>query len=1020
MDEVADKRCATLFPLTFAFFFRVFLFFPYYRENILLRDDGHICLTDFGLAKDFGSDWNDQEGDEDQERATTICGTQEYMSPEMVANKGYGKAADYWSLGCITYEMLNGLPPFSSKKGSKELFRKIMSEKVKMPPGSTAAACKLLKGLLNRNPDARLGAARSKMFEVGGVSGLKQSPFFAKIDWIKLRNRELPPPYALSVDHDEDVQHFHTEFTDMPLPQSVHQMSQEEWKPRRVQSDTFRGFSFVQGDFVLPDRDADELDIYWRSTAEEDAESDSDIASNKAEAKQPPAEPEKKKRPPRKRKKKKKNNNTDTASVGSSIPDLSTTSSVPDLSPVPSVNGDTTATAPVSHMKGAPGEQSLEAAITTTDAHPHQPRHTPASRRSRRPSKVRPLAAAATLLLCFVGSYNHVNVSAFTTPRRSSSSTSHRTSRPSGGRPTNGGSGNSRSSGRNARWVRQRKAGVKVSRGPKPPQWEKEGDILYMSSPKDVSTTSDPNLSMEQARELLRRFERAEDVGKIPKPAHNDTTEEESEPDKPFLWGNLSVGPSWKTRLLHAGYKSPTPIQEEAFQAILSKTRPNVVIASPTGSGKSLAYLLPFFTTLNMSAEQSRSKKANPSSMGAVWIVTPTVELACQIQRAAHQLLPPDGDISVLHVLQSNPNKNADETPQQFPLLSQIHDDKDDSKDFHQPVMVAGTPKLFLQLRKEIKNAMTKRFRGNTEDMDTVDPRLQALARIMSNNLNTVILDEADRLLQTSVASEPTPEKSKSKVRRAIPHTRELLQSLVMDVSYQPRSQQPTPSSSPLQVVCASATVGRSLRRQLMEILRVPSMDKAAVLVTADIRTKKSADGRKAALLPSNLQHAYKFAVTKESDNALSSALLLQGLVDSFDVLDSKPSIVFPGPVGVEKTMEFLSAQGFTDVRGLDSLRQLSDDNNTDNESTDIWKATPIYVIKERLGRGLDLPDTRYVFVLGVPSNGVSYAHIAGRTARMGEKGTAVTIFEPSKAPKLVALADTLGLTLSCLDDKKV
>ncbi|KAL3916822.1 MAG: hypothetical protein SGILL_005006 [Bacillariaceae sp.] len=322
-------------------------------ENILLGNDGHICLTDFGLAKDFGSDWHQQDGDEDQERAMTICGTQEYMAPEMVANKGYGKAADYWSLGCIAYEMLKGLPPFSSKQGSKELFRKIMSEKVKMPPGSTAAACKLLKGLLNRNPDTRLGAARSKMFEVGGVAGLKQAPFFAKIDWIKLENKEVPPPYSLSVDHDEDVQHFHNEFTEMPLPRSVHQMSKEDHKPRRVQSDTFRGFSFVQDDFSLPQRDADELELYWRSTVEEDGVSDSEIASSKCElcefeVDEPPPQPEKKKRPPRKRKKKKKDT-AETASVSSSIPDLSTTSSVANLSPTPSVNGeagDATAAAP--------------------------------------------------------------------------------------------------------------------------------------------------------------------------------------------------------------------------------------------------------------------------------------------------------------------------------------------------------------------------------------------------------------------------------------------------------------------------------------------------------------------------------------------------------------------------------------------------------------------------------------------------------------------------------------------------
>jgi RAC serine/threonine-protein kinase len=97
-------------------------------ENILLGHDGHICLTDFGLAKDFGPNWNsnDVDADADADRAITICGTLEYMAPEMVARKGYGKAADYWSLGCIAYEMMNGLPPFSSKQGSKEMFRKIM------------------------------------------------------------------------------------------------------------------------------------------------------------------------------------------------------------------------------------------------------------------------------------------------------------------------------------------------------------------------------------------------------------------------------------------------------------------------------------------------------------------------------------------------------------------------------------------------------------------------------------------------------------------------------------------------------------------------------------------------------------------------------------------------------------------------------------------------------------------------------------------------------------------------------
>eukprot|EP00934_Nitzschia_sp_Nitz4_P007458 Nitzschia sp. Nitz4//scaffold22_size323478//70706//72853//NITZ4_000512-RA/size323478-processed-gene-0.12-mRNA-1//1//CDS//3329542950//7448//frame0 len=276
-------------------------------ENILLCNDGNICLTDFGLAKDFGPQWNADNAEGD--RANTICGTGEYMAPEMVAKKGYGKAADYWSLGCIAYEMLNGLPPFSSKQGSKELFRKIMSEKVKMPPGSTAAACKLLKGLLNRNPDSRLGCAKSTMFEVGGVAALKQCAFFNHIDWAKLERKELKPPYDLSVDNENDLRNFHDDFTNMPLPRSVREMSDLDVLPRRVNSTAFRGFSFIQPEFSLPDRNDEDLEKYWTSKADDDGESDSDVASSKLDEQEVKEQlPEKKKRPPRKRKKKKDEN----------------------------------------------------------------------------------------------------------------------------------------------------------------------------------------------------------------------------------------------------------------------------------------------------------------------------------------------------------------------------------------------------------------------------------------------------------------------------------------------------------------------------------------------------------------------------------------------------------------------------------------------------------------------------------------------------------------------------------------
>jgi serine/threonine protein kinase len=298
-------------------------------ENILLGADGHVCLTDFGLAKDFSvtdngsflnsdkastsatnnttsTETDNDNSNSDDQRARTICGTGEYMAPEMIARQGYGRAADYWSLGCIAFEMLSGRPPFESRQGAKALFIKIMTEKIKMPAGSSAAACKLLKGLLNRNVQARLGAAKSTMFEVGGVAGLKKVDFFAAIDWDKLVCKQIEPPAVFSIDHDCDVQHFHEEFTQMPLPRSVIDMSMENFQPRRVESEAFRGFSFIHDDFVLPERGLDEEQSYWESI-EEDGESVSECASSKmgdeVESLQSPP-PSTSKRPPRKRKKK--------------------------------------------------------------------------------------------------------------------------------------------------------------------------------------------------------------------------------------------------------------------------------------------------------------------------------------------------------------------------------------------------------------------------------------------------------------------------------------------------------------------------------------------------------------------------------------------------------------------------------------------------------------------------------------------------------------------------------------------
>jgi len=347
-------------------------------ENVLLSRDGHICLTDFGLAKDFSDDGGFTNEDDDA-RALTVCGTKEYMAPEMIARKGYGRAADYWSLGCIAYEMLSGEPPFVSKLGSKDLFRKIMSERVKMPDLSSPAACKLLKGLLNRNVQARWGTVRSTMFEVGGVSGLKKAEFFQHIDWEKLERKEIAPPDVFTISDDEDLSHFHNDFTNMALPRSVVEMSKDDYKARAVASEMFRGFSFVQDDFNLPDRDLGEIRSYWDSI-EEDGQSLSDTASSLRELmpELPPIKTTEKKK--KKKNKKKGTAGTPNAASAETTPAVSVESTPVQSraqSPVPSLTATNDDLPESNNLKDTEdGEEKVqpqamtEVPITVTDVAP--------------------------------------------------------------------------------------------------------------------------------------------------------------------------------------------------------------------------------------------------------------------------------------------------------------------------------------------------------------------------------------------------------------------------------------------------------------------------------------------------------------------------------------------------------------------------------------------------------------------------------------------------------------------------
>lgn len=175
-------------------------------ENILLGSDGYIKITDFGLSKLNGQSNSRVIG-------TTFCGTAEYLSPEQLRNQPHGVEVDYWALGIITYEMIAGIPPFYSQD-QKTMFKGILKGEVKFEPKLFSPQCQsFIKQLLEKDPKKRLGAG-------GNVAAIKSHPWFAKMDWEHLINKqynlEFKPEHHLS-SKNVDLSNFDPTFTRQPI-----------------------------------------------------------------------------------------------------------------------------------------------------------------------------------------------------------------------------------------------------------------------------------------------------------------------------------------------------------------------------------------------------------------------------------------------------------------------------------------------------------------------------------------------------------------------------------------------------------------------------------------------------------------------------------------------------------------------------------------------------------------------------------------------------------------------------------
>uniref|UniRef100_A0A7I4CRG1 non-specific serine/threonine protein kinase n=1 Tax=Physcomitrium patens TaxID=3218 RepID=A0A7I4CRG1_PHYPA len=199
-------------------------------ENILLDADGHVMLTDFGLAKEVKED----------SHSNSLCGTIEYMAPEIILSKGHGKAADWWSVGILLYEMLTGQPPFTQKNKQK-LQQKVIKDKIKLPTYLTADANNLLKG---KDPSKRLGNGPT------GSRDVKQHKWFKNINWRKLEMREVTPKFVPAVNGKQCTANFDEMWTMLPIDDSP------AGTPKTTDHDFFQGYTYVSPNVWLQGDDS--------------------------------------------------------------------------------------------------------------------------------------------------------------------------------------------------------------------------------------------------------------------------------------------------------------------------------------------------------------------------------------------------------------------------------------------------------------------------------------------------------------------------------------------------------------------------------------------------------------------------------------------------------------------------------------------------------------------------------------------------------------------------------------------
>jgi len=191
-------------------------------DNVLLDFEGHCKIADFGMCRENTSNEN---------KASTFCGTPDYIAPEILSSRRYSFGVDWWSLGVLLYEMLLGQSPFHGSD-EEQLFTSIKTKNPVFPRWLNKQAVDCCRQLLKKDVEMRLGV----------VKRIQNHIFFSNMDWAAIEKRQVAPPFKPNIKSPSDFSNFDKEFTNA----SPRLTKGDKGVIASLDQELFEGFSFTR------------------------------------------------------------------------------------------------------------------------------------------------------------------------------------------------------------------------------------------------------------------------------------------------------------------------------------------------------------------------------------------------------------------------------------------------------------------------------------------------------------------------------------------------------------------------------------------------------------------------------------------------------------------------------------------------------------------------------------------------------------------------------------------------------